>query len=56
MAKTNFVKKVTTDIELYLKSLGNSSTTINNELHLQMLLAKYLATSNSGVPGLPEIK
>lgn len=42
MAKTNFVKKVTTDIELYLKSLGNSSTTINNELHLQMLLAKYL--------------
>ena len=42
MANGNLVGRVTSNIKLFLNSLGSQHTVVNNELHLQMLLAKYL--------------
>ena len=39
---TNLTKKVKLDIEDFFKNIGASPILLNNELHLQMLLAQYL--------------
>ena len=39
---TNLTKKVKLDIEDFFKNIGASKILLNNELHLQMLLAQHL--------------
>ena len=39
---TNLTKKVKLDIEDFFKNIGASQILLNNELHLQMLLAQHL--------------